>query len=121
MKCYLLGNVVVTEPERFSEYLAQVPRIIAQYGGRYVVRGGAVHPLEGDLGIKRVILIEFDSREAADRFYDSEEYAPLKKLRMEAAQSQIMFVDAIGGDYAVGPDGDINNAVHLSGPASRRE
>lgn len=114
MKCYLLGNVVVTDPERFGEYLAKVPGVIAQFGGRYIVRGGAVHPLEGDLDVKRMIMIEFDSREAADRFYDSEEYAPLKKLRTETAQSQVMFVDAIGADYVVGPDGDINKAMHKS-------
>ena len=114
MKWYLFGTVVVTDPERFAEYLEKVPAIIAQYGGRYIVRGGAVYPLEGDLGVRRMIMIEFESRQAAQRFYDSGDYAPLKKLRMETAQSHVMFVDAIGADYALGPDGDINKAIHKS-------
>lgn len=112
MKCYLFGNVVVTHPARFAEYLEKVPAIIANHGGRYIVRGGAVYPLEGDLGVRRMIMLEFDSRAAAEAFYDGEDYAPLKKLRMETSESQIMFVDALGADYVTGPDGDINRAVH---------
>ncbi|GGJ53066.1 D-fructose-6-phosphate amidotransferase [Sphingopyxis bauzanensis] len=114
MKCYLFGNVAVTDPERFADYLEKVPAIIARHGGRYIVRGGAVYPLEGELGVRRMVMLEFESRAAAQAFYDGEDYAPLKKLRMETSESQIMFVDALGGDYVVGPDGDINGAVHKS-------
>lgn len=114
MKCYLLADVVVEDSGRFAEYLEKVPAVVAQYGGRYVVRGGAVHSLEGDLGFKRVVLFEFASREAAQRFYDSEEYRPLRQLRMETARSKVALVDAIGSDYLMGEDGDIGNAVHKS-------
>lgn len=114
VKCYLLGNIVVADRERFAEYLEKVPAVIARHGGRYVVRGGTVHPLEGNLGVQRIILLEFDSRKAAERFYNSKDYAPLKQLRMETAESQVMFVDALGPDYVPGPDGDINRAVHKS-------
>ncbi|UXC89906.1 DUF1330 domain-containing protein [Sphingobium sp. RSMS] len=41
MKCYLFANVVVADGERFGAYLRHVPAVIAHYGGRYVVRGGA--------------------------------------------------------------------------------
>jgi uncharacterized protein (DUF1330 family) len=114
MKCYLFANVVVTDRVRFAEYLEKVPAIIAQYGGRYIVRGGAVLPLEGDLGIERIVVLEFSSREAACRFYDSDEYAPLLKLRMETTRSQVAFIDALGAGYLVGADGDINHAVFQS-------
>jgi uncharacterized protein (DUF1330 family) len=120
MKCYLFGNVVVTDRARFAEYLEKVPAIIAQYEGRYIVRGGAVQHVEGDLDIQRAVILEFPSRDAALRFYDSPEYAPMLKLRRETTVSQVMFIDAIGADYIVGPDGDINRAVHKSrlGPAA---
>jgi len=99
MKCYLIANVVVTDPEGFAEYRAKVPALIAQYGGTYVVRGGEPDLLEGDLGIKRMIMLEFESPEAARRFYDSPEYAPLIALRQRTTNSQVAFVDALGKDY----------------------
>lgn len=114
MRCYLFANVVVTDRERFAEYLEKVPAIIAQYGGRYVVRGGAVRPLEGNLNVERIVILEFPSRDAADSFYHSEEYTPLLKLRMQTVQSQVVIIEALGADYVAGADGDINLAVHKS-------
>ncbi len=98
MAAYLVGNITVTDPEAFQRYREKVPAVIAQYGGRYLVRGGAVHPLEGDLGIDRLVVIEFASVEAARRFYDSEDYAPLLKLRMASSRSNIALVEG----YAAG-------------------
>lgn len=93
MAAYLIGNITVTDPERFADYRERVPAVIAQYGGRYLVRGGAVHPLEGELGIDRFVVLEFPSLDAARRFYGSAEYAPLLKLRTEATHSRVAFVE----------------------------
>ena len=99
MKCYLVANVVITDPGRFAEYREKVPAIISQYEGQYVVRAGAVHPLEGELGIERLIMLEFASLDAARRFYYSAEYAPLLKLRKETTRSQVAFIEALGKEY----------------------
>jgi len=93
MAAYLVGNITVTDPVRYEEYRARVPSVIAQYGGRYLVRGGAVHGLEGQPGWDRCVILEFDSLDAARRFYDSPEYAPLLKLRGEVSVSHIAFVE----------------------------
>lgn len=93
MAAYLIGNITITDPERFPAYRERVPAVIAQYGGQYLVRGGAVHPLEGELGIDRFVVLEFPSLEAARRFYDSPEYAPLLKLRTETTRSHVAFVE----------------------------
>jgi uncharacterized protein (DUF1330 family) len=114
MKCYLFANVVVTDRERFAEYLEKVPAIIARYGGRYIVRGGAVHLVEGDFDFERIVILEFPSEVAARTFYHSAEYAPLLKLREETTRSQVAFIDALGADYVAGADGDISLAIHRS-------
>lgn len=93
MAAYLIGNITITDPERYSAYREQVPAVIARYGGRYLVRAGAVHPLEGDLGLDRCVVLEFPSLEAAKKFYDSPEYAPLLKLRTETTRSHVAFVE----------------------------
>jgi uncharacterized protein (DUF1330 family) len=94
-KCYLVANVIVIDPGRYAEYREKVQAIIAQYGGKYVVRAGAMHPLEGELGIQRMIMLEFESMDAARRFYESPEYAPLLKLRKETTRSQVAFVEGL--------------------------
>ncbi|MBW6396685.1 DUF1330 domain-containing protein [Roseomonas sp. HJA6] len=93
MTAYLVANITVTDPERYPAYRAQVPAVIAQYGGRFLVRAGTVHPLEGEFGLDRFVVIEFPSLEAAKAFYHSPEYAPLLKLRSETTRSQVVFVE----------------------------
>ena len=46
MPGYLIANLKVTDPEGFERYRAAVPPVIAQYGGRYLVRGGAMERLD---------------------------------------------------------------------------
>jgi uncharacterized protein (DUF1330 family) len=51
------------------------------------------HPIEGDFGLKRLAILEFPSVGAPPRFCASPEYAPLLKLRQEAARSDIVLVE----------------------------
>jgi uncharacterized protein (DUF1330 family) len=61
MPGYLIANIEVTEPAKFEEYRQKVAPVIAQFGGRYLVRGGEVRRLEGNLPIQRLVVLEFPS------------------------------------------------------------
>ena len=93
MPAYLIADVRVRDAARFEEYRALVPAVIAAHGGRYLVRAGAITPKEGALDVQRLVILEFPTMEAAQRFYDSDDYAPLMKLRLEAAESQVILVE----------------------------
>jgi uncharacterized protein (DUF1330 family) len=93
MAAYVVVNVDVTDPVKFAEYGRGVPATIEQYGGRYLVRGGIVHPVEGEWPLKRVVILEFDSIEAARRWHGSAEYAPLLKMRLESTRSTMVFIE----------------------------
>ena len=97
MKGYLVANIRVTDPAKFEQYRTAVPAVIAQYGGHYTVRGGELQRMENAEGWNRVVVLEFDSLAAARRFYDSPEYAPLLRLRIEATESQVVLVEGFGG------------------------
>jgi uncharacterized protein (DUF1330 family) len=100
MKGYLIANLEIRDAEAFDRYRQAVAPLIGRFGGRYHVRGGEVRRLEGDLGLKRLVIIEFPSVEAAMRFYDSEEYRPLLELREASAVSSVALVTGY-----VPPDG----------------
>ena len=94
MAAYFIVNLDVKDREAFERYRAEAPAVIEQYGGRYLVRGGELHPVEGGgLGLKRLVILEFPSLDAARRFYASPDYAPLLRLRQESAQSDIVLVE----------------------------
>jgi uncharacterized protein (DUF1330 family) len=70
-----------------------VPVALAPYGGRHIVRGGAVEVVEGTLNFDRLVVLEFPSMEAARAWYHSPEYAPLLALRTSASVSNLAFVE----------------------------
>jgi uncharacterized protein (DUF1330 family) len=92
-KCYLVADVTVTNPGPYVEYQEKVPALVAKYGGKYLVRAGPMHTMEGDLSIKRMVIVEFESLDAARAFYESADYAPLLKLRKENTRSHLVFVE----------------------------
>lgn len=93
MAAYFIVNLDIRDAERFGAYRERVAPLVEKHGGRYLVRGGELHPVEGDLGLKRLVVLEFPSLDAARGFYDSPEYAPLLRLRQESAASDIALVE----------------------------
>ncbi len=92
-KAYLIGNVTMKDPVAYAEYARQVAPMIARFGGTYLVRGGAVTPVEGNATLNRVVVLEFPSMEQLKAFYFSADYAPLIKLRQQAAEGDIALVE----------------------------
>ena len=67
-KGYIIGLVTVTNPEPYKPYMEQTGALVAEYGDRYLVRGGEKNVLEGQLAHDRMVVIEFPSLEAAQKF-----------------------------------------------------
>jgi len=95
MPAYFIVDLEVTDPAAFEAYRQVVPGTIHKYGGRYVVRGGAVETLEGDWQPKRVVVLEFPSLEQAKRWYNSEDYRDPKALRFKAARTNLILVEGV--------------------------
>ena len=93
MPAYFIVDVEVTDPAGFEEYRKLVPGTVQKYGGRFLVRGGAVESLEGDWQPKRVVVLEFPSLEQAKRWYNSEDYRDPKALRFKTAKTKLILVE----------------------------
>jgi uncharacterized protein (DUF1330 family) len=65
------------------------------YGGRFLVRGGATEMIEGDWLPGRLVIIEFPSKDAAHRWYDSPEYQAIVGIRHEAATARIIVTEGV--------------------------
>lgn len=93
MSAYVIGEIEVTDPALYEEYRKQVLAVVQKYGGRFIVRGGKVEPLEGGWAPKRVVALEFPSLEQAQKWYRSPEYAPLITLRQKASRGRLLIVE----------------------------
>ena len=92
MAAYVVVQVrSVKDPVALGEYRRQVGPLIDRYGGRLRVAAGQAEVLEGKWQ-PALVIIEFDSAEHARTWYSSEEYRPLKALRHDAADGDMIIV-----------------------------
>jgi uncharacterized protein (DUF1330 family) len=91
---YLIVNGEVTDPDGYEEYKAGAQHVIAEHGGRYLARGGAVTAVEGEW-LPRVVVVEFPSYDAAVAFYRSPEYQELAEIRKRCSTSSVVIVEGL--------------------------
>jgi uncharacterized protein (DUF1330 family) len=97
MPAYVIVDIEIHDAERYAEYRALTPATIEAYGGRFVVRGGAVEVLEGDWRPQRLVVLEFPTLEQAQRWYDSDEYREPKAMRIASARTNMLIVEGYEG------------------------
>jgi uncharacterized protein (DUF1330 family) len=95
LAAYIIAELEVTDPATFEEYRKGVPATIAAYGGRYLVRGGALESLEGGWSPKRMVVLEFPSLEQAKRWYGSADYRELLAMRKRSTNSRVVLVEGL--------------------------
>ena len=95
MPAYVIAEVTVNDVTLFAEYGKGVPASIAAYGGKYLVRGGAMESKEGGWTPKRVVLLEFPTMDQARKWYHSAEYAPALAMRLKAAKNRMVIVEGV--------------------------
>lgn len=96
MGAFMFIQADVTNVEQFMEYAKRAPALIAQFGGRYRCMRGAVEQLEGTPDNRKIVVSEWPSMEAAQKFWNSPEYEELKKLREGAAEIDVRLVEITG-------------------------
>jgi len=96
MSAYLIVNVAeVVDEDAYARYRKQVSNEVRRAGGRYLARGGAVSVLEGEWKPNRLIVVEFESADAARAWWASPEYAALRDLRQTSTRSQMVVVEGV--------------------------
>ena len=96
MPAYVVVMLHVHDPDAFGVYAGAVGAVTEKFGGHYLFAGPGATVLEGEPPPSAMAIIEFPSAEAAQRWYDSEEYAPLIELRQSAAASVMMMTPDVG-------------------------
>ena len=95
MSAYVISEVEVRDAAAMDVYRSLASKAIAQYGGRYLVRGGAAEVVEGGPPPKALIIVEFPSMARLREWYASPEYAEALKVRQTALDRRLTFVEGV--------------------------
>jgi uncharacterized protein (DUF1330 family) len=96
MSAYVISEVDdVRDPAGFEIYRSLAAKAITHYGGRYLIRGGAVDLIEGGPPPKTIIVVEFPTMQRLREWYASPEYAEALKVRRTAFDRRLIFVEGV--------------------------
>ena len=95
-KAYVLVDTKISNNENYEIYKSKAKPIAEKFGGKYLTRGGEMDVVQSDLwSPTRLVLVEFPSIEKARAFHSSEDYADVKKIRIENAESTLVIIEGL--------------------------
>ena len=95
MAAYFVAELEITDLAAMEPYRAAVPATLAQYGGRFLARGGASELIEGGPEPKRIVVLEFADGAAIKRWYNSPEYQKILPGRLANSKGRAYIVEGV--------------------------
>ncbi len=92
MAAYVIFDVEIRDMARYQEFMNGVKPALEEAGARYLARGGAHKVHEGDWEPRRIVIIEFPSLDAWEKFYNGPVYQGLKSIRDEVSSARLVSV-----------------------------
>lgn len=95
---YLIVDVRIDDADEYKKYMLAAKPIAEKFGGEYLVRGAPHTVIEGDyFKPRRIVVVKFPSKEAADGFYQSPEYQAARAIRLPVSDMVIVGIEGFEG------------------------
>jgi uncharacterized protein (DUF1330 family) len=91
---YTIAEVEVTDQATYQEYQKGARVEIPAAGGRFITRGGRTFVVNG-APPKRVVLLQWESFEKAQAFFESEAYKRLVPVRDKSSNFRAFIVEGV--------------------------
>ena len=103
---YWVARLDVHDVDLYKKYVEANAEAFAKYGAKFLTRGGAFHPLEGENRSRNVVL-EFESVDVALACYHSTEYQRALQIRKDIADADIYIMSGYDGPQPPEQPGDL--------------
>jgi len=91
---YTIAEIEVTDPATFQKY-GEATRVgIPAAGGRVIVRGGKTFVING-APPKQIVVIQWESLEKAQAYFESEAYKQLVPIRDRSANFRAFVIEGL--------------------------
>jgi uncharacterized protein (DUF1330 family) len=98
MSAYLIVDIsAIHDEQTYARYRQQVSPGLRDAGGEYLARGGEIAVLEGDWRPSRIVVVRFESMQAARQWWASPQYEPLRHMRQASTRTNMVLVNGCAG------------------------
>ena len=96
MPVYMIVEIKeVIDKKKYAGYIQKVPPIIEKFGGKYLVRGGQVSVASGDWEPERITIVQFESMDKFNAWWNSPEYRAIAHLREGSTRTNAIVVEGV--------------------------
>ena len=92
---YVIAQLKVTNPDNYKEYVEKVTPLVKKFDGEFLVRNGEYKIFDGETQFPRIVMLKFPSYERALQWYNSEEYEPIKKIRLDNSEGTNIIIKGV--------------------------
>jgi uncharacterized protein (DUF1330 family) len=91
---YTVAEIEVTDPPTFQKYADATRTSVPAAGGRVIARGGKTFVVNGTPP-KQIVLIQWDSLEKAQAFFESDSYKQLTPIRDKGSNFRAFVIEGM--------------------------
>lgn len=94
MPGYVIGQLKdIKDADAFAAYQRAAGPTVVQYGGKLVINSTKIQVGDGDWSPVAMVMLEFESVDQAQKWYDSPEYQAVIEQRLSSADSALIIID----------------------------
>lgn len=97
MPAYVLIDIDIQNSDRFGQYVEAITPMLEAADARAVSFDADPSVVEGNWTPSTIVVLEFPTKTAADEFFASDEYQPLRTLRHSIATTNIVISETAAG------------------------
>ncbi len=96
MAAYVIAQLEIFDPERYTSYLAGFMPIFERHGGRLLATSAQeTVVVEGDWTYPKTVLMQFPDMAAAEAWLDDPDYKALAEHRHASARANLVKIDGV--------------------------
>jgi uncharacterized protein (DUF1330 family) len=90
---YVMARVAIHDRAAYDRYAAAFMPVLRQYGGRLLVSQEQPEALEGEWDGRKLVLLAFETRDAARTWANSSEYRKIAQDRIAGADVIVLMAE----------------------------
>ena len=92
---FVILDSEITDPEGLESVSDSLAEMVRAHGGRYLIRGGPIEAKGGELALKRMAVVEFESMDQVTALFDVDAFVELREQRSQLADTSAFIVEGV--------------------------
>ncbi|MYB03212.1 MAG: DUF1330 domain-containing protein [Acidimicrobiaceae bacterium] len=92
---FVIVDSEINDPGGLESVSDSLAEMVRAHGGRYLIRGGPLEAKGGDLPLKRMAVVEFESMDQVTALFEVDAFVELREQRSRLADTSAFVVEGV--------------------------